>query len=58
MNQGGREIIVSIQKLVLENEELKEELRTLKSWKEDAIECLKNGEISSALDILDHGVPF
>lgn len=58
MNQDNREIVVGVQKLVSENEGLKEELRTLQSWKEDAIKWLEKGNISAALDVLDHGCPF
>lgn len=58
MNQANTEILAGVKQLVSENEVLKEELRTLQSWKEDAIQWLQKGDISAALEILDHGVPF
>ena len=58
MNHDNKEILAGVQKLVYENQTLKEEVDKLNSWKEDAIKWLQKGNISAALDVLDHGCPF
>lgn len=58
MSIDNKEIIVGIQRLILENERLKEDLVTFQFWKEDAIKYLEKGEVAPALNMLDHGIPF
>lgn len=58
MNHDNKEVLEGVQRLINENQALKEELDTLNTWKEGAIRWLHKGDIEAALHILDHGCPF